>query len=69
MIPDPFQSDGMTLDLRVKEYDLLERMHKQDTWTDDQAHHFDAGWEAAMAYYASNLRLADRARYDEPRDE
>jgi len=69
VIPDPFQTDGMTLDRRVKDYDLLARIHKQDIASEDQQHHFEAGWEAAMTYYESNLRLADRAQYDEPRDE
>jgi len=30
------------------DYDILERMHKQEGWTRDQERHFEAGWEAAM---------------------
>ncbi len=30
-------------------YDLLERMHKQDGSTADQNRHYELGWEAAIA--------------------
>lgn len=33
----------MTID-----YDALERMHKQEGWTNDQQYHFEAGWEAGQ---------------------
>ncbi len=52
---NPLQDDGESLDLRAKDYDLLERMHKQEPWTDDQQRHFAAGWEAAVTYYRSHL--------------
>lgn len=53
--PSPLQADGESLDLQVKDYALLERMHKQEAWTTDQQHHFEAGWEAAMTYYREHL--------------
>lgn len=57
MIPNPLQDDGMheNLDLEVKDYDLLERMHKFGGWKCDQEHHFRVGWEAAMLYYREVL--------------
>lgn len=47
----PTQADEETLDTSCKDYDLLERKHKQDAWTDDQQRHFEAGWEAAVRHY------------------
>jgi hypothetical protein len=48
----PFQDDGLySLDLQVKDFDALERIHKQYPWDADQQYHFAAGWEAAMVYY------------------
>jgi hypothetical protein len=41
-------------DYAVKDYNLLERMHKQEGASRDQADHFDAGWEACYTYYHIN---------------
>lgn len=49
----PLQEDGETLDLRCKNFDTLERMHKQEPWSNDQARHYEGGWEAAVGYYFS----------------
>jgi hypothetical protein len=50
--PTPFQDDGFwSLDRTVKDYDLLQRLHKQSDWNDDQERHFQAGWQACMEYY------------------
>jgi len=49
----PTQEDGFSLDLQCKDYDGLERKHKQEAWSDEQADHYEAGWEAAVKYYFS----------------
>jgi len=41
-------------DYAVKDYNLLERMHKQEGTTLDQEDHFKAGWEACYGYYHIN---------------
>jgi hypothetical protein len=46
----PLQEDGLTVDITCKDYNLLERMHKQESWTDDQQRHYEAGWEAALNF-------------------
>jgi hypothetical protein len=47
----PLQEDGESLDLLCRDYGGLERKHKQESWTDDQEDHYEAGWEAAVKYY------------------
>ncbi len=47
----PLQEDGESLDLKCKEFDLLERKHKYEAPTPDQEDHYEAGWEAAVKYY------------------
>jgi len=49
----PLQEDGESLDTQCKDYDLLQRLHKYDAVTDDQTHHYQAGWGAAVTYYAN----------------
>lgn len=49
----------MTID-----YDSLERMHKQESWTADQQRHFEHGWEAGqramkLAIVENKDRLCD----------
>ncbi len=57
MTSSPYQNnDPGFLDLTVKDFDLLDRMHKQGSWTDDQERHFRAGWQAAMEYYRPWLK-------------
>lgn len=45
------QADAESLDVSCKDYDLLERKHKQGAVHPDQQDHFEAGWEAAVRYY------------------
>jgi hypothetical protein len=51
-----FNTEDDHHDLSVKDYNLLERMHKQDGATDDQAKHFEYGWEAAIIHLRKLLR-------------
>lgn len=51
----PLQEDGESLDVTCKDFDLLERKHKQEPWVLDQQDHYEAGWEAAVQYYFGKL--------------
>ncbi len=51
-----FDTEDDSHDLKVLDYNLLERMHKQDGATDDQAKHFEYGWEAAIIHLRKLLR-------------
>lgn len=55
-IYDEFDTGDDSHDLKVRCYDTLERMHKQEGWTDDQQQHFEAGWEAAILYLRTVIR-------------
>jgi hypothetical protein len=46
----PLQEDGFTVDTTCKDYNLLERMHKQEPVHPDQQRHYEAGWEAAINF-------------------
>ena len=50
LIEVPLQEDGFTVDITCKDYNLLERMHKQEPVTKDQELHYQAGWEAAINF-------------------
>ena len=55
LVEVPLQEGVFTVDIACKDYNLLERMHKQESWTVDQQRHYEAGWEAAL-----NFLLRDR---------
>ena len=46
----PIQEDGLSVDTGCKDYDLLERLHKQEPVSKDQQFHYEAGWEAAVRH-------------------
>jgi len=46
--------DSIVADYEVKDYDLLERHHKQSGASADQHLHFQMGWEACYSHYAFN---------------
>jgi len=56
-VPDP--------DYKVKDYNLLERMHKQDGHSDHERDHFEAGWEACYTYHRINELAHDRLVWKE----
>jgi hypothetical protein len=43
-------------DLKVLDYDLLERRYKHDGWRDQNQMDFELGWEAAIIHLRKLLR-------------